>query len=75
MVSLNGNDRASGEIAVTCIRSRMKPGTVAIYCGDNQINPHVLNGTVELSKSDGAGSERGINGLIVSDLMEEVANR
>ena len=58
-------------LAVACIRSRMKPGTVAIYCGDNQINPHSLGDSVEISKADQPASERGIKDLIVSDLLQE----
>lgn len=65
-VRLDGN----GATAVVCIRSRMKPGLAAIYCGDNQINPHELNDFVEISKTEPSGS-RGIKGLILSDLLQE----
>jgi NADH-quinone oxidoreductase subunit G len=66
-VSLDGN----GSLATLCIRSRIKTGTAAIYCGDNQINPHSLGATLSLSKSEMISDDRGITGLIVSDLYEE----
>lgn len=58
---------------VACIRERMKPGTVALYCGDNEINPWDLGShvTVEKGEAGAAESGRGIAGLIVSDLYEE----
>ncbi len=65
-VSLNGN----GSLATACIRTRIKPGTAAVYCGDGQINPHEIGDSVALTKSDVAG-ERSLSGLIVSDLYEE----
>ena len=55
--------------ASLCIREKIQPGTVAIYCGD-QINPHDLQARVSLTASAQTG-ERGIRGLIVSDLCEE----
>ncbi|GAB5498155.1 MAG: NADH-quinone oxidoreductase subunit NuoG [Pseudohongiellaceae bacterium] len=64
-LSLNGN----GMIAAACIRDQIKPGTVAVYCGD-ELNPHDLGSSLSLSKSE-AELQRGIAGLIVSDLHEE----
>ena len=66
-VSLNGN----GAIASVCIRSQMKPGTAALYAGDNDINPHELGATVQLQVAENAAQETGIKGLIVSDFYEE----
>ncbi|MDP6535597.1 MAG: NADH-quinone oxidoreductase subunit NuoG [Gammaproteobacteria bacterium] len=66
-VSLDGN----GSLATLCIRSRIKTGTAAVYCGDNRINPHSLGATLTLSKSETISDDRGITGLIVSDLYEE----
>ena len=66
-VSLDGN----GNIAIACIRSKMKQGTVAVYCGDNDIDRHSLGTTIALSKVTEAKMKRGIQGLIVSDLCEE----
>ena len=66
-VSLDGN----GNIAIACIRSKMKQGTVAVYCGDNDIDRHALGATIVLSKVAEAKMKHGIQGLIVSDLYEE----
>ncbi|MEX0741539.1 MAG: hypothetical protein WD079_01995, partial [Phycisphaeraceae bacterium] len=66
-VSLDGN----GGLATVCIRKKMKPGTAAVYCGDNEINPHALEARVNLSKVDGESPARALDGLIVSDLYEE----
>ncbi|MEX2468404.1 MAG: NADH-quinone oxidoreductase subunit NuoG [Pseudohongiellaceae bacterium] len=66
-VSLDGN----GGLATVCIRKKMKPGTAAVYCGDNEINPHALEARVSLSKVDGESPVRALDGLIVSDLYEE----
>lgn len=66
-VSLDGN----GNIAVACIRSKIKAGTAAVYCGDNDIDRHSLGDTISLSKAANASLDRGIKGLIVSDLYEE----
>ncbi len=63
-VSLDGN----GNLVTVCVRSRMKPGTAAVYCG-NDIDAHALGSHVVLSKSD-SNAAKGIKGLIVSDLME-----
>ena len=65
-VSLNGN----GDLATTCIRTGIRSGTAAVYCGDNQINPHSLGETLTLAKSGTGSDDRGITGLIVSDLYE-----
>ena len=67
LVRLNGN----GDIAVVCIRSRIAPGTVAVYCGDNQVNAHSLGAGITIHKSEGLLDNRTIKGLIVSDLYEE----
>ncbi|MEQ8409176.1 MAG: NADH-quinone oxidoreductase subunit NuoG [Gammaproteobacteria bacterium] len=66
-VSLNGN----GAIASVCIRSQMKPGTAALYPGDNDINPHELEETVQLQSAGNKAGGTGIKGLIVSDFYEE----
>jgi len=66
-VSLDGNSN----IAIACIRSKMKQGTVAVYCGDNDIDRHALGATIALSKVAEAKMKHGIQGLIVSDLYEE----
>ena len=66
-VSLDGN----GNMAIACIRSKIKQGTAAVYCGDNEVDRHVLGTTIALSKVADAETNRGIQGLIVSDLYEE----
>ena len=66
-VSIDGN----GHVAVASIRSKIKEGTAAVYCGDNDIDRHALGATIALSKTAGANLNRGIKGLIVSDLYEE----
>ncbi len=55
--------------AALCIREKIQPGTVAVYCGE-QINPHDLSPRITLETSPDA-ADRGIRGLIVSDLFEE----
>lgn len=60
----------TGYTATVCIRSKMRDGTAALYCGANEIDQFNLPGQVELSKTSG-NSERGICGLIVSDMFEE----
>ena len=67
MVSLDGIEVP----VVACIRSKMPPGVVAIYCGDGDINPHSLPATVSIGSSESPVGERGIRGLIVSDLLED----
>jgi NADH-quinone oxidoreductase subunit G len=59
--------------AAACIRSRIKPGTIAVYCGDNQIDSHMLGENIEISKlkDSNVGDGKGLAGLIVSDLLEE----
>lgn len=66
-VSLDGN----GNVAVACIRSKIKAGTAAVYCGDNEIDRYSLGDSISLSKAASAQLDRGIKGLIVSDLFEE----
>ena len=66
-VSIDGNRH----VAVACIRSKIKDGTAAVYCGDNDIDRHALGTTIALSKMAGENLYRGIKGLIVSDLYEE----
>ncbi|MBV55365.1 MAG: NADH-quinone oxidoreductase subunit G [Gammaproteobacteria bacterium] len=67
MVSLDGIEVP----VVACIRSKMPEGVVAIYCGDGDINPHSLPATVSIGSSESPVGERGIRGLIVSDLLED----
>ncbi len=64
------NKTLSAELAV-CIRSRMKSGTVAVYCGDSEVNKYDLGAAVKLSKSNQTGESNALAGLIVSDLYEE----
>lgn len=64
-VSLSGTDK----LAIVCIREKIQPGTVAVYCGE-QINPHDLAAKVTLTAA-AATPDRGVRGLIVSDLLEE----
>ena len=66
-VSLDSNQN----VAVACIRSKIKEGTAALYCGDNDIDRHALGATIALTKITDANLSRGIKGLIVSDLYEE----
>jgi len=66
-VSLDSNQH----VAVACIRSNIKEGTAALYCGDNDIDRHALGATIALTKITDANLSRGIKGLIVSDLYEE----
>ncbi len=66
-VSLDGN----GNVAVACIRSKIKAGTAAVYCGDNDLDRHALGSSISLGKASDGNLSRGIKGLIVSDLYEE----
>ncbi len=56
---------------IVCIRTKIKKGTAAVYCGDNEIDRHALGGIVTLNKCENKVSSHGIQGLIVSDLYEE----
>jgi NADH-quinone oxidoreductase subunit G len=56
---------------VACIRSKMKPGVVAIYCGSDEINPQAIGKTIGISKSAATIGARGISGLIISDMLED----
>ncbi len=56
-------------VAIVCIREKIQPGTVAVYCG-TEINPHDLPERIVLNANADI-AERGIRGLIVSDLLEE----
>ena len=66
-VSINGN----GQLATVCVRSHIKPGTTALYAGDNHLNLQDLPASVILQKSTESIGGNGIGGLIVSDLYEE----
>jgi len=66
-VSINGN----GKLATVCVRSHIKPGTTALYAGDNHLNLQDLAHSVTLQKSSETLAGPGISGLIVSDLYEE----
>ncbi|NQV68746.1 MAG: NADH-quinone oxidoreductase subunit NuoG [Pseudohongiella sp.] len=57
--------------AVVCIRTGIKSGSAVIYCGDGQVNPTELPQCIEITKSGEQNLLRGIEGLIVSDLLEE----
>ncbi len=65
-VSLNGN----GAIATACIRSRMKTGTASLYV-DDSIDYYALPAAIGPSKSEQQGSDRSLDGLIISDRYEE----
>ena len=65
-VSLDGN----GNIAAVVIRNKIKTGTAALYCGENEIDYHSLGSSVVLTKAENT-FKRGIENLIVSDLYEE----
>ena len=65
-VSLDGN----GNIAAVVIRNKIKTGTAALYCGENEIDYHSLGSSVVLTKAENT-FKRGIENLIVSDLFEE----
>ena len=65
-VSLNGN----AAIATACIRSRIKPGTAALYA-DESIDFYALPAAIPLKKSEQQKADRGIDGLIISDRYEE----
>ena len=67
MVSLDGIDAP----VIVCVRSKMPAGVAAIYCGDGEINPHALPETISLGKSESPIGERGIRGLIISDVLED----
>lgn len=66
-VSINGN----GKLAAVCVRSHIKPGTAALYVGDSHINQQDLGSALTLQKSSDSVGDRGVSGLIVSDLYEE----
>ena len=66
-VSLDGN----GNVAVACIRSRIKQGTAVVYCGANELDRYALRTSISLNKAPSAILSKGIKGLIVSDLYEE----
>ena len=65
-VSIDGN----GNVAAVVIRKKMKAGTAALYCGENEIDYHSLGSSVVLTKAE-TTFKRGIGNLIVSDLYEE----
>ena len=56
--------------AVACIREQIAEGNCVVYCGE-QLNPCDFSGAVAIAKSEGSAGDRGIAGLIVSDLLEE----
>ena len=66
-MSLDGN----GNVAVACIRSRIKQGTAVVYCGANELDRYALRTSISLNKAPSAILSKGIKGLIVSDLYEE----
>ena len=65
-VSLDGN----GNLAAVVIRNKIKTGTAALYCGENEIDYYSLGASVVLTKAENT-YKRGIGNLIVSDLYEE----
>ena len=74
-LSLDQGDRVSlgdtSNTAIACIRTKIKTGTAAVYFGDNELDRYSLPQTLVLSKAEGAVAGNGLNGLIVSDLLEE----
>ena len=65
-VSVDGN----GSVASVVIRKKIKAGTVALYCGENEIDRYAIGETVQLHKV-ASSTRRGLGNLIVSDLHEE----
>ena len=65
-VSIDGN----GNVASVVVRAKMKAGTAALYCGENEIDHHALGEIVHLQKV-ASSSQRGLGNLIVSDFYEE----
>ena len=57
-------------IAIACVREQVAEGNCIVYCGE-QLNPNDFGSTVAIAKSDSSAGDRGIAGLIVSDLLEE----
>jgi anaerobic selenocysteine-containing dehydrogenase len=74
-LSLDQGDRVSlgdpSNTAIACIRTKIKTGTAAVYFGDNELDRHSLAKTLVLSKAGGGFSGNALNGLIVSDLLEQ----
>jgi NADH-quinone oxidoreductase subunit G len=56
--------------AIACVREQVAEGNCIVYCGE-QLNPNDFGSAVAIAKSDGSAGDRGIAGLIVSDLLEE----
>ncbi|HCA37454.1 MAG TPA: hypothetical protein DEP13_12575, partial [Gammaproteobacteria bacterium] len=56
--------------AIACVREQVAAGNCIVYCGE-QLNPNDFGSAVAIAKSDSSAGERGITGLIVSDLLEE----
>ena len=52
------------------VRKKIKAGTVALYCGENEIDRYAIGETVQLHKV-ASSTRRGLGNLIVSDLHEE----
>ena len=65
-VSVDGN----GSVASVVIRKKIKAGTVALYCGENEIDRYAIGETIQLHKV-ASSTRRGLGNLIVSDLHEE----
>ena len=65
-VSVDGN----GSVASVVIRQKIKAGTVALYCGENEIDRYAIGETIQLHKV-ASSTRRGLGNLIVSDLHEE----
>ena len=64
-VSIDG-----GATAIACVREQVAEGNCIVYCGE-QLNPNDFGSSVAITKSDSSAGDRGIAGLIVSDLLEE----
>ena len=73
-LGINHGDSVSvgdnGALAAACIRSHIKPGTAALYGGDD-VDVYALADVVSLAKAAGESNSRSIEGLIISDLHEE----
>ena len=64
-VSIDG-----GVTAIACVREQVAEGNCIVYCGE-QLNRNDFGSAVAIAKSESSAGDRGIFGLIVSDLLEE----
>lgn len=75
MLSVEQGDRVSlgdtPNTAIACIRTKIKAGTAAVYFGDSELDRHSLSHSLVLTKAEGGPAAQGLDGLIVSDLLEQ----